>query len=516
MYVKNFTPRTLIANIITAIPERTKSKIKTLLWQLAIPLVFMAIVIFFVPSRGKFEQNSDEGVNLMKAMLLEKGYPLYDEIWSDQPPILTYILAGIFHIFGYKVGASRMLILVFSAALLWTFLQILRMVSDDNKYALVGAIILLILPSYLTLSISVMVGLPSITFAMGSLFALTAWHKHRRYLWIVTSATLLSLSVLTKLFTGFLAPIMVLGLMIAEYPQIRKTKSWIRGLFPAISWGLIFTSISIGLGFILVGPDNIAQLLYTHLAGGDVEAWNEKIFTINWHLRDARPILFLAFVGMFYVVQKRQWLFLYSFAWMTTAYLLLLNHSPVWFHHGPLVTIPAAMLATVPLTDSIKLITRLFHWRYFSGYRGILQVAALIGTISLIFTLRIPGAIEKLSPIPSFSTTGLEIGARQEQLLDKMISFEPETRWVVTDLPMYAFRARLPVPPYLAAFTMKRYRTGELTEQNIIDTVKEYQPEQVLLGRAEYPLVEQFLQENYRLIHVARNIEKLYLRKDLY
>jgi hypothetical protein len=497
MYAKNITPRMLVGNIITAIPERTKTKLKTFLWQIAIPLVFISIVILFFPDRGIFEKTSDEGVNLMKAMLLEKGYSLYDEIWSDQPPVLTHMLAGVLHVFGYKVGASRVLVLFLSAALLWSFFQILRLVLDI-KYALVGAILLFILPSYMALSISVMVGLPSIAFAMVSLLALTAWHMHRRYLW-----------------TGFLAPIMVFGLLIAEYHQIRKNKRWMKGLFPALSWGLIFTSISIALGFILVGPENITQLLSTHLTGGDVEGWNEKTYTINWQLRPAHPTLFLAIVGIPYIVQKRQWLLLYPFAWMATAYLLLLNHSPVWFHHGLLVTIPAAMLASVPLTDTIPLIPKLFQWRYFRDYRRILQLAALIGTFFLIFTFRTPGTIKKLSLIPSLSTSGLEISAGQETLLKKMILHAPETRWVVTDLPMYAFRSRLPVPPYLAAFTMKRYQTGELTEQNIIDTVQEYQPEQILLGRGEYPLVEQFLQKEYRMIYMVGNSVKLFLRNDL-
>jgi hypothetical protein len=34
----------------------------------------------------------DEGGNLMKAVLVAKGFHLYSEIWSDQPPILTFLL----------------------------------------------------------------------------------------------------------------------------------------------------------------------------------------------------------------------------------------------------------------------------------------------------------------------------------------------------------------------------------------------------------------------------------------
>jgi hypothetical protein len=63
---------------------------------------------------------------------------------------------------------------------------------------------------------------------------------------------------------------------------------------------------------------------------------------------------------------------------------------------------------------------------------------------------------------------------------------------------MYAFRAGLPVPPPLAAMTGKRIASGELTEAMIIQTIEDYKPEQVLLGRFDLPAVESFLRQDYR------------------
>ena len=64
-----------------------------------------------------YEFHPDEGVNLMKAALVANGYHLYDQIWNDQPPILTLILAATHWLFPYDVGVARAVVLgLFSAS----------------------------------------------------------------------------------------------------------------------------------------------------------------------------------------------------------------------------------------------------------------------------------------------------------------------------------------------------------------------------------------------------------------
>jgi hypothetical protein len=82
-----------------------------------------------------------------------------------------------------------------------------------------------------------------------------------------------------------------------------------------------------------------------------------------------------------------------------------------------------------------------------------------------------------------------------------MTSWADRTHWVVTDLPMYAFRVGLLVPPPLAAITDKRLASGEITEAQIIEVIETYKPEQVLLGRFDLPAVEDHVREDYRRIY---------------
>src|SRR3990170_2927205 len=418
---------------------------KSSFWQLAVPLAFLLIVVFFFPSRTRFEFSTDEGMELMKAMLVEREYSLYSEIWSDQPPLFTVLQAGVIHFFGYKVGAARFLVVLLSCLLLWAAFHYMRSVWG-SKTALAGVLLIFLLPKYLILSAAVMAGLPGLSFAICSLLALTLWHLRRKPIWLALSAIALSLSVLIKLITGFLAVIFVLGVMVGEFVRYKGDLNWRKLLAPPALWIAVFAGFTLIGGLLLVGPANLPQLLETHLFAENVEGFRNNVaLTINWHLKNVIPLLILALVGTLFSLQAKRWLVLYPLAWMVAAYGLLYFHSPVWDHHQLLVTIPAALLA---------------------------------------------------------ASAVVELGPDKEAFLRKMIKFAPQTEWVVTDLPMYAFRAGLPVPPELAVFSLKRVETGNLDGGQVLAMVIKYDPEQVLIGRFEFPMLEQYLAENYRLVEI--------------
>jgi hypothetical protein len=64
-------------------------------------------------------------------------------------------------------------------------------------------------------------------------------------------------------------------------------------------------------------------------------------------------------------------------------------------------------------------------------------------------------------------------------------------------------------------FSQKRVASGLLTEGQVIETVDEYKPEQVVLGRFKFPALERYLQKDYRLLY-SDNEVKMYIRNDIY
>jgi len=149
-----------------------------------------------------------------------------------------------------------------------------------------------------------MVGLPSIAFALLSLLLLELWHQRRQEGWLVLSALALGLSVLTKLFTGFLAPIFVIGLLLDERRRLGNSRSWARMLRPALLWSLVFGAACAGLGLILVGPAYLGQLITTHLFARQEASFIELSASqsISWHLRDAWPFLLMGGIGCAFAV----------------------------------------------------------------------------------------------------------------------------------------------------------------------------------------------------------------------
>ena len=71
-----------------------------------------------------YELRADEGINLQKAALIANGHQLYSEIWSDQPPVLSYVLSMVHHFFPFSVAAARVMILLFSAILIVSLFRV--------------------------------------------------------------------------------------------------------------------------------------------------------------------------------------------------------------------------------------------------------------------------------------------------------------------------------------------------------------------------------------------------------
>lgn len=487
--------------------------------HLALPLLFILFMFLYYPFRETFEFNYDEGGNVMKALLVARGYPLYSQVWSDQPPLLTYLLAVCIRLFGTDVNAARVVMLLFSTVLMAAAADFLR-TGWGGWHALAGFLLIFLLPFYNRLSVSIMIGLPAIAFALLSLLALSYWHLRRDSIWLWLSALALSLSVSTKLFTGFLAPIFALGILLDERSRLGGSASWRAWLRPALLWSMIFATLVFAAAMLFVGPANLSQLFTSHLEARQAQDFislNESE-PLSLHMRDARLILLLAGIGCLFVLLERRWLSLYLIAWFLTGYFLLMVQIPVFFHHTLLVTVPAAILAGIAVGEAIlwvHLVPRLFRLRGLLSWRTLLSVLALIIFIANVIE-RAPETLLSFNRRPAWMTQAeTKVWSQQEQLfLTKMANHAAETHWVVTNLPMYAFRVNLIAPPYLSFVTAKRLSTGELTEENIIAVIQKYRPEQVLIGRHEFSKVKEYLQEDYRLIY-ERSKRFLYFRKDL-
>jgi hypothetical protein len=491
-------------------PARFRHNLGSIILSIGLPLIFIAVILALFPFRDRFQFDGDEGIELMKSMLVLRGYPLYEQIWSDQPPGFTYVLAMVFRVFPLEVNVGRLTVLASSAALLWACWQIVS-VLWGKVHALAGVGLTLLLPYYLSLSVSVMAGLPALTLAMFSLLAIMVWHIRREPVYLVLSGFALSGSVSIKLFTVFLAPILLFGILVGEFSHWGIPISIRKILLPALLWGGVFLASLFVVLIFGVGFGNLDQLIGSHL--GAAHTIQQEIFTINYHLRDSMPMLFLAFLGIVFAFLRKRWLTFYLVAWGLTAYLMLTSLSPVWYHHQLLVTLPAATLAGVALGEMVSSIVQIRRRRGFHHSRMILSAITFVGFLLVLYD-QLPEILPELEIGANRSVTGLRASQIKGEAYQIAQKYAPETHWMMTNLPMYAFRLGLPIPPNVAVLSTKRLRSEQVEGEELLNTLQTFNPEQVLI-RSKLPGIDRYLDEHYQLVYTRRDIN-VYIRNDLY
>jgi len=413
-----------------------------------------------------------------------------------------------------NVTIARLFVLLLSCVLIWAVIKYLRFYWG-SPHAIAGALLVIMLPYYTRLSVSVMIGLPSIVFAVLSFLCLAFWHSKRRYSFLLLSGLFLGISVMMKLQTGFLAIVFIMGLVISELQTTRVDLLRAVNLKPALLWTTSFTIFAILVGVFLIGSEGIPQLLDVHLAASSTNAFQSEsgFRMITNLLRDSWPIFALGLIGSIYAIRTRSFTAIYLIAWILVGFVLLTQLKPIWYHHQLLLTIPAALLAAIPIGEVFQAV-RSARSSETSQLRNGIVVVVIILTLAVFLFLRLPPTLNEYdSNLPNLRAPTTPATPLQE-MLALIWDYADETELMVTDRPMFAFRTGIIVPPELAVFSGKRFLTGMLTERDIIRVIIATNPEQVALTRFFMPEVEEHLSDKYSVIY-NYTTHKLFIRNDI-
>ncbi len=430
---------------------------KSILLPLVFLAIFIAVVIAKAPLKDAFEYNPDEGIELMKAKLFLNGFPLYKTIWSDQPPLFTVLLSWWFKLFGCSVYQARILILLFSAILLFAFYQTVK-IQWENLCASIAAIFLLLSASYFKLSSSVMIGIPALSLAMLSIYGVMLFRKLQFKPLLALSGIIMALSLQTKFFTAFLIPIIILE--IAQWRSFSLILLW---LGAAITTYLGITTIFFHSNFSMFSQ----QLFQPHL----IKILPNSNFLVIWKIiLTDYDIALLALIGIILLLRKRKRNFLFPVLWLTLASAILLAHRPVWDHYYLLISIPLCWLAAISLSECFY--GKIKQRRFALSLRWI-NICLIILTI-----LRLPIKYNRIR-----ESIEDETAVKEHVVIELMSKYKQSTRWVFTDRPIFAFYADMLIPPELAVFSDKRILTGNLKPDYVISILEKYKPEIILLDR---------------------------------
>src|SRR6185437_11302882 len=86
--------------------------------------------------------------------------------------------------------------------------------------------------------------------------------------------------------------------------------------------------------------------------------------------------------------------------------------------------------------------------------------------------------------------------------LEEVARLKPFVQFLYTDEPVYSFHSGVPLPPKLGVISLKRFWTGDLTNERLVDELRATKPGLLLLNNdaRELPFGG-MIQAEYRLVY---------------
>lgn len=464
-------------------------------WTVIISGALLAGCALCLPLSQAIEIGGDEGFELAKAFLCHRGFHLYSEIWSDQPPLFTQTLAALFAATGPSVLWARLLTVVFSAGLLSAVFDLVR--RKSGLLAASSAVALLVsAPLYLTLSVSVMQEVPAFSLAMLSVAGFSRWAEARKPLWLIGSGVFFAAALMIKFTAALVIPAMIVETWLMRPGAAKRTTAVWAG---ATAAALLLLGVTLGFG-------NLSMLVVPHLKPQVIPGVSRpsdfvvpaSLFLAHW------DVCLTAVVAVYLVVAKKLWReAAVPLALLATASFIHLLHRPWWspyyLHHA----IPLAWLASIGVRDLAVIVRDALKSNETLRVRTV-AAGMLLAILAVQSVTRLGGEV---GVIRSARTTA------SDQVLHRIANYRARTRWIYTQPVIYAFHAGIPVPPELAVLSLKRFWSGQMNWRRLLDLVQQYHPEQLLLLKTTMgPEWAHFLKTDYvielddgeRVLYVAK------------
>ncbi len=443
------------------------------------PLFFAAFMTVLCPWWSVYEFDVDEGFNMAKAVLVANGFRLYADVWSDQPPLLTYLLAARELVDPWSIAQARGIVLVFSCILLGSLYRIVTRLEGTGAawlavLSLAGADI------YERLSVSVMIGLPAVALAA---LALERCIGTRGRAGLVLSGAIFGLAVQTKLF--------VLPLVIA-FPCI-ITANGLRGVLPVrerllslVLWVAGFGGC-LGAALMLYDP-TLEQLVSPHLAAASraKEAFASMDYLVE-KLQDWTVLVPASLLGLIAAIRRPGAGRTIPVLLGLTTFLILANHRPLNNHQILLVAFPLSWLSGVGIMYLTGVLREAASRRY--------VFVALGGLFIFLLVSLVPDA-KKLSSMRTKDDTG-------RFALQELRVHGRSTDFMFSDHPIDVYYMESKIPPAIAVPSMKRVHTGHLDPSDFMREVETWKPSQLLFRRKNInypPEIHEYLKGRYVLV----------------
>jgi hypothetical protein len=480
-------------------------------WDVFAVLIAVSLLYSMLPLGTAIRFGGDEGYELMKGFLMSKGYKLYDQIWCDQTPLFPMILDGIFRHCGPSLFAARLMAASFGLLLFGTFFILVRN-SAGRIAAFFATFLLISSPVILELSVSVMQEVPAFAVGLLSVLLVFRWRQSLRWQWLAASGMVMGIALGIKVTAALLAPAIVMEIVFAQ-----KGNKFIpakNNLLTVLLWS-VSAGISLGIILLLWGPGSVQTTLQAQsavISAEGMEGPNDYPFPFGL-LLGHWECLGAAIVGLVLIFSARKWReCLFTTALLLTTFSVNLSHRPWWSYYYLHTAIPMAWLAGIALQRFISGPTRqnTQHFSFKSLPRLSFKAFACL-LLTAIVLIRSERRLEG-----QFSNLRQRERMEESVLLAQIRKHAFETKWIYTQegMEQYAFEARLTIPPQIAVVSLKRFWSGQISTESIVEICRQHNPEQILLRRDNMISDWMGFLADYETIYQNNNFN-LYLKKDL-
>jgi hypothetical protein len=446
------------------------------------------------------ELGSDEGFEVLKGSLCSHGGRLYAEIWNDQPPIHTWLLATSFRLSSASMTVARLIASGFGLLLFVSTFGLARR-SGGPLAGWLACLTLLGAPEALRLSMAAMLEAPAMGVGLASVWAAFIWKQDGRAHWLIFSGLLMGMALQIKFTSALFLPALLADLAAFSWTTAaRNPRIAFRSLTRALAmWtGPMLAAFS---AVVAAFPGWSVNLLWfshsaaaAHLSGEAGSSFSIRSF--------GEGLSMICGAGLFLVhpVLLRRWgEFVFYYILIATLFLVHWFHRPYWPYY--ILHFDVAFSLTSGLGLAALAASLLGVARATSGLTG--RTVAAVVTFSAFLACVGSGAF--LATQIFLDETKHAARIQDPGSIPQILASYRAPGVLFSTSPLAAFYARMPVIPDLALLPRKRFWAGQITYLDILDRLKTVKPSRIILQPdvLAQPGWPRFLEKNYDLYNSA-------------
>jgi hypothetical protein len=450
-------------------------------------VLFVLLTAFWFWSApwSALECGPDEGIEFSKMQLLLQHPEMAKLAWNDQSWFYSQVFAAIFSVTGFQCGIPRLATLVIVGCILFSFPRLMPG-NAGWPHVIFAWLFFWCWPDMPQLTVSAMLEVPAIGLAIIAT-ATTPRNREEWKCWRFGCAGILfAVAVQVKLTALIILPALAAKIIYIWWreiycqpdiekptPSVNSNSFWLPPAFGCAVFAMVFILIAAW------SPDwDWSQLWKSHLAAGKTFQADEYRLEPE-ELLQSPGTLVAALLGILVLWRKRRLHeAAFSLVLLVTVFIIHFNHRPWWYYYGIHFAIPFALLGGWGAAELFQVgIRNLFSGKVVAepvfSRENSMMLAALV--ICLWSGFELSRGYEDTLLVSQ------EERSKDDEALNQIKQYRVRVKWAFTRRNILTAQAGYAIPPEITILPLKRFWTGKITDNVILETVKHYQCEILIL-----------------------------------